>query len=263
MRAPQTRPLSTSLLLEGITMKTSGFMRLSIFSACGLLAAPQMCVPQEREGIRPPSIRVSGEATVTARPDQAILDVGVVTQADTAEAAAAQNARRADAVLADLRKVLGSGADIKTVSYSVSPNYRYPREGGQPTITGYTATNILRAQINDLDVVGKVIDGATQSGANRIERMQFRLRNETEVQNEALRQSARMARSKADAMASALGLKVLRVLSAEESTGPIVRPMDERMFATARAEAAPATPIEPGNIEFRAVTILTVEVGSK
>jgi uncharacterized protein YggE len=246
-----------------MTMKTSRLIRLSTLSLLGLLAAPHVCKGQEREGFRPPSIRVSGEATVTARPDQAILDVGVVTQADTAGAAAAQNAGRADTVLAELRKVLGAGADIKTVSYSVSPNYRYPRDGGQPAITGYTATNILRAQVNDLAIVGKVIDGATQSGANRIERLQFRLKNEAEAQNDALRQSARVARSKADAMASALGLKVVRVLLAEESTGPIPRPMDERMFATARAEAAPATPIEPGNIEFRAVTILTVEVGSK
>jgi hypothetical protein len=244
-------------------MRNTRFMRTSALTLCGLFAAAQVGEPQERESARPPSIRVSGEATVTARPDQAILDVGVVTQADTAEAAAAENARRADAVLAELRKLLGAGSEIKTVSYSVSPNYRYPREGGRPAITGYTANNIVRAQVNDLAIIGKVIDGATQSGANRIERLQFRLKDEMGVQNEALRQSARIARSKADAMASALGLKVIRVLLAEESTGPIVRPMEERMFATARAEGAPSTPVEPGNLEFRAVTNLTVEVGSK
>src|SRR5512145_2301045 len=92
----------------------------------------------------PPSIRVNGEATVTVQPDQARIDIGVTTQAQTAQAAAADNAQRLEATLTELRRALGAGAEIKTVSYSLNPDYRYPKEGGKPTITGYTATNIVR-----------------------------------------------------------------------------------------------------------------------
>src|SRR5260370_38181044 len=52
----------------------------------------------------------SGEATVSAKPDQELIEIGVVTQRATAMAASVQNANQTDAVLADLRRLLsGSG----------------------------------------------------------------------------------------------------------------------------------------------------------
>src|SRR5919204_4682715 len=73
---------------------------------------------------RHPAIRTTGDATVTAKPDQAHIDIGVVTQADSAQRAAAENAKKLEAVLAELRKVLGPGADMKTSSYALTPVYR-------------------------------------------------------------------------------------------------------------------------------------------
>src|SRR5215216_6298793 len=104
-----------------------------------------------------PSIRVTGEATITAKPDQAEIDIGVVTQAQTAQDAASQNAQKVEAVLAALRKAIGAAADIKTVGYSLNPNYRYPERGGQPTITGYTASNTIHVKTGNLTQVGKII----------------------------------------------------------------------------------------------------------
>ena len=42
------------------------------------------------------------EATVSAKPDQALIEIGVVTQRATASAVAAQNAKETDGVLAEL-----------------------------------------------------------------------------------------------------------------------------------------------------------------
>ena len=161
----------------------------------------------------PPSIRTSGEAIVTASPDRALIDIGVTTQANTSQAAAAENAKKLETTLARLRQLLGANADIKTTSYTLSPNYRYPREGGEPSITGYTATNIVRVTIDDLDQVGKAIDAATQAGANRIQTLRFTLKDERSVQAQALREAAANARRKADALAAALSLTIVRVLS--------------------------------------------------
>src|SRR5436190_20513458 len=134
-----------------------------------------------------PSIRVTGDSTVTVKPDQAEISIGVVTQAPAAGTAAAQNAQKQDTVIAELRKLLGAGADIKTISYSLSPNYRYPKEGGQPTITGYTATNVVQVKTPDLTQVGKVIDLATGSGANTIQSLRFTLKDESGARAQALR----------------------------------------------------------------------------
>ena len=204
-----------------------------------------------------PSIRVTGEATITTKPDQGEIDVGVVTQAQTAQDAATQNAQKVEAVLSALRKAIGAGADIKTVGYSLNPNYRYPERGGQPTITGYTASNTVQVKTRDLAQVGKIIDVATQAGANNIQALRFTLKDEQAARAQALKEAALKARTKADALASALGLRVQRVLFVEEHIqgGPIP------VYTRAAMEAGAAqTPVEPGTIDVRATITLTVEV---
>ncbi len=224
---------------------------LLLFGASGIAA-------QETTGSPlPPHIRTSGEATVTVRPDRAQIDVGVVTQADTSQAAVQQNAEKLDVTLSRLRQLLGADSDIKTISYSVTPNYRYPQGGGEPTITGYSATNIVRVTLDDLTKVGSVIDTAVQGGSNRIQNLRFMLRDEAPVKAQALREAAQKARASANALADALGLKVVRILSVAEGGSPVV-PMREVSFA--RADSGASTPIEPGTIEVNASVSLTVEV---
>src|SRR3989442_940588 len=65
---------------------------------------------------------------------------------------------------------------------------------------------------------------------------------------------------KAEAIASALGLKIQRVLHVEEG-GSIIRPVEygDTMGAMRAAATAP-TPIESGSIDVRATVTLTVEV---
>ena len=207
-----------------------------------------------------PTIRVGGEATINAKPDQAELDLGVVSQATTGQAAAAQNAQKLDAVLAQLRKMLGSGADIKTLSYNLTPNYRYPKEGGQPSISGYTASNVIEIKTGDLPQVGKLIDAATQSGANTVQSLRFSLKDEQPVLSQALRAAALKARAKADALASALGVKIVRVLHVDEGGQPMRPIYAESMTMRATAESAAPTPVEPGTIEVQASVTLTVEI---
>jgi hypothetical protein len=228
----------------------------SLFAALILVFGAAVVPAQETNIKLPPHVRTTGEATVTVRPDRAQIDVGVVTQADTSQAAVQQNAQKLETTLSNLKRLLGADADIKTISYSVTPNYRYPKEGGEPTISGYTATNIVRVTVDDLTKVGSVIDTATQGGSNRIQNLRFTLKDESPVKAQALRDAAIKARSNAQALASALELRVVRVLSVTDAGAPVV-PVREIAFA--RADAA-STPIEPGTIEVTASVVLTVEV---
>ena len=115
----------------------------------------------------------------------------------------------------------------------------------------------MQVTLNDLSRVGRAIDAATASGANRIQALRFELKDELAARARALREAAVHARSKADALASALNLQIVRVLSLSEAGGPVV-PMREAMLA--RAAADTATPIEPGTVEIRATVNLVVEV---
>ena len=204
-----------------------------------------------------PFVRVTGEASVSAKPDQAEINIGVVTQAPTADDAATQNAKQSTAVIGSLRDILGPTADIKTVNYSLTPIQRYPNNGGSPTITGYSATNTVHVKTQNLSVVGKIIDTVTKSGANQIQGILFSLHDDRPVRAQAMRDAAQQARASGDALAAALGLHVVRVVSAETSQPVTVRPYE--MAAMARVAAAP-TPVEPGSVDVRATVVLTLEV---
>lgn len=208
------------------------------------------------------SIRVTGEAQVSARPDRVQIDIGVSTQAPLSQDAAAHNARAADAALGALRGAAGPGAQVKTLSYSLSPDYQYHPNGGQPTISGYTATHLLQVTLDDLAKIGDVIDAATRAGANRVQGIQFTLRDQDAVRAQALREAATRARAEAEVLAAALNLKVLRVLTVEESSPQVVpvRPYAARALAGA---AEVATAVEPGTLDVTAGVTLTVEVGPR
>jgi uncharacterized protein YggE len=229
------------------------------------LALLLCCVPlvgQERDPfMNRPTVRASGDSVVQAKPDLARVDFGVTSQGTTAQAAAAQNAKQLDAVLAALRRALGAKADIKTVGYSLNPDYRYPREGGKPEITGYTANNTVQVTTMELDTIGKLIDAATQAGANTVHRLHFSLRDEQAVRAQALAEATKKARANADAIAAALGVKVVRILLAQAGGGPVIPVQREMMRAMAMADASAApTPIESGTLEVRASVNLVLEV---
>ena len=150
---------------------------------------------------RTPSITVSGEAIITAEPDQAEIDIGVVTQAKTALEASKENAERVARVLGEVKKLLGKGDEAKTSGYTLNPQYRYPKDG-KPEIIGYVASNVVRIKIARIDEVGRLIDAAMQAGANNINRLAFTLRDEESTRLEALRgqpgfEPARMAQEAA------------------------------------------------------------------
>lgn len=237
--------------LKQIIMGTCAFALLSAFS--GAAAAQEPRDPR-------PSIRAMAEATVKVAPDQAQIDIGVITQAQTAQAAAQQNAQKLDTVINALRRALDKTAEIKTVGYSLSPNYRYPATGGQPTITGYTASNVVQVKLDDLKQIGSLIDIAAQTGSNTIQGLRFMLKDEQAARAEALQQAARKARAKADALAAALGLKLQRVLHVDES-GATPQPIIYARAGMAEygKNSAP-TPVESGTIDVQAVVTLTVEI---
>jgi hypothetical protein len=227
-----------------------------VFVVLGLAASPAF-----GQGMEPPAstIRVVGEGTVTSKPDRVEIDLGVVTRAATSQQAAAENARVLRKVLASLRSSLGRNADIQTISYWLQPDYQYPPQGGPPKITGYTATNLVRVRQDDVTNVGALLDAATRSGANQVERIRFTLKDESAAKANALRLAALDARTKANGLASALGLTIARIRSVDE-TSPTPRPI----FDVALSRGAErTTPILPGAIETTATVTLTVDVANR
>jgi uncharacterized protein YggE len=218
------------------------------------LALPALCLMSFGAQAQPPQrlgfVQAVGNAMLSAKPDQAMIQLSVVTTAVSATDASNQNASQVAAVLAALNGLLGPNANIQTLSYSLNPNYNNP-QNGQPVLTGYTAQNTVQVTLTDLSLIGKVIDTGIQSGANRVQGLQFGLQNDQPIRTQALKAATVQAKANADAMAAGLGLTTGAIVSIQE--GSTASPVP---FSLATAVAATPTPIVTGVVNIQAnVTI--------
>jgi uncharacterized protein YggE len=201
------------------------------------------------------SITAVGTATVSVTPDLARVDISVVSQGATAQEATAANATQAGAVIAALQALIGTHADIKTISYYLSPVYNNPVIGQNATVIGYMVTNTVEVTLTNLSQAGQVIDTAIQSGANRVQGISFDLQDRNPIVAQALRTAAGRARTQADAIASGLNVHTGAVLHAIEGVNTATPGQ-----LVGGAAAAPSTPIETGLVVVQASVTLEVAI---
>jgi uncharacterized protein len=193
----------------------------------------------------PPVISTSatGEAHVT--PDRATIFVGVQTKGSTAAAAGADNARRQRAILDTLRAFGISGDRVSTMNYNVAPEMVYSPNGQTPPkVTGYTVTNTVRADVQRLDDVGKIIDAALAKGANEISSLQFYSSKADSARRAAMSTAVANARADAEVLARAAGGTLGQLLELSTNELPIRPIQDVAMRAMAQAKVS--TPVEAG-----------------
>jgi uncharacterized protein YggE len=81
-----------------------------------------------------PTVRVSARAALHASPDQAEVDLGFVTRAETSQLSS-RNAKQLESILNEVRRSLGPAGDVRTVGYSVRPDYNRFHDKGEPAIS--------------------------------------------------------------------------------------------------------------------------------
>ncbi len=219
---------------------------LLLLAGC-LAASGQTASP----AIAGPTIAVEAEGEVAAVPDLATLTVEVETQAPRAEAAAQENSRRAEALLAALKQALGPGDQVKTLGYHLSPIYAPKVKNGPLEIKGYQAVNRLQVKLQGTARLGAVIDLALKNGAAAINGPFWGYSRAEELQRQAAVAALERARRLAEALAQSQGLKIKGV--EKIVTGIRILPLGgpERVMRLAAAPA-PVTPIEVGEEEIKA-----------
>jgi uncharacterized protein len=198
----------------------------------------------------PDTVTTVGHGVVTVAPDRATVSAGVHTQAATAAAALAENARRMNAVVAALKAA--AGEDLQTQEVSL-----YPQSDDKGTVTGYVADDSVSAGIA-IAKAGALVDAAVAAGANTVNGPSLSVSDEDARYREALGKAVSDARAKAQALADAGGFGVGPVsVVAEQSDTP--QPVWERAAVGAAAKDAP-TPVEAGSQEITADVTVTFHI---
>jgi uncharacterized protein YggE len=204
------------------------------------------------------TIVVSGSGEAQARPDVADLNFAIETHAATATEASSRNAALAQKVVDALKAKLAGKGKVWTGGYSLTPDYEQGEHRTKPTIVGYAAQNSITVETGAMDLLGSLIDSAVAAGANRINYLNFSLKDDVRARSQAIAAASRDAQTQAQALAAALGVKLKRVMKATTVSEVRPMPMMERMGVAMAGRAA--TPIEAGDVSVPATVTLTYEI---
>jgi len=208
----------------------------------------------------PRTVSVQGEGSVPVAPDRAIVRFGVVSRAETAEGARAQNAEASSRALNAVRGLGVPDARIRMERLQLQPRREYNRETRTHEEKGYEATRQVVVEIDSLDLLPTVVTRGVQQGANRLDGIQYDLQDRQAVRNDALRRAAESAREKAQLLAETLGASLGVVQRINEQNfdfpSPIVR-MEAAAMKTADQAAPEPDAYAAGEIEVSATVQVT------
>lgn len=200
------------------------------------------------------TLQVRGTGELRVSPDEAIVDLQVITEAKTATEAVEANARRTQAVVDAVAAEPNHG--ITTTGLGVSPIVSYDNNR-VPTIVGFRATNGVEVKTK-VGYAGRIYDAGVTAGANQSSGISFRVQNETPHREEALRLATKHAYREASIVAKVAGVELegpeaIEILSADL---PI-------FYRAAMLEAAsPPTPVIPGDTTITASVMITFRTKS-
>lgn len=201
------------------------------------------------EGSR--TVSVTGIAAVTARPDRARINMGIQAR-DIDMGAARQQVIEVTQRFLGLCDQLGlSRDDVRTTGLTIRPEYRWDRQGLEQELTGYLVQRQLDLQLEDLELLGEVLEGAVDVGVNQVSPPQLDTSRRRELYREALAAAAEDARSNAQALAKSLGARLgaVRQLNAQDVAIPRPEPFGARAMV---AEADVGATYETGEIRIEA-----------
>lgn len=239
-------------------MRAAPFPRLPFLA--GLLVGTLSSAAALVSPVAAATLTVVGEARVSAPPDMATLATGTVSSAKTADEALAANSKAVADVIAAIKATGIEARDIATSNFSVQPQYVYPQQSSRepPKLVGFEVRNSVRVTVRDLASLGPLLDKVIQSGANQASGLSFALAEPAKIERDARLAAVKDAMEQAKALAAAAGLRLTRITSIQpelQGGGPI---MPAPMLMKADS-ARMAVPVEAGEIEVRARTVMVYE----
>lgn len=188
----------------------------------------------------PRIVSVTGEATVTAVPDIAMLDFSVRTRAVSSAAAFSDASEKMNGVIDALKAQGVEDRDVQTDQIGMNPIYAQTDRGRQDRtrIVAYEAYQSLTVRLRDIDNAGPVIDAAVQAGANGLNSFRMTIDDTKALEDEARVAAVKDAMAKAKAMAEAAGAELGPVMTLSARGGSRPPQMMQARSMVMEADAA-------------------------
>jgi len=195
-------------------------------------------------------ITVSGQGKVYAKPDIAVLNLGVKSEGSAVAGVIQDNTTKMNAIISAVKEIGILEEDIQTTNYSLVPNYNYTELAGR-IFDGYVLDQNIQVKIRDFSKISNVLSQATLKGANLIGQLSFTIDNPEQFKQEARQKAIEQAKASAKNLASVSGVKLGKIVNVYENYNPYYRAYDNVMgMGGAEVSSAPMPTIEPGQQEI-------------
>lgn len=210
------------------------------------------------------TLSATGTVEKLVSPDQAEINLSIETLASTASVSQEDNAKIAEQVRIALRNAGVKESQIETTYYGVNEQFEWEASWSKQVSKGFKTTNSIKVTLTDLTKTGSVVDAAVSAGANRVSSIQFTLSKEAQetAKQNALTDAAKMAKTKAQSIASGLGVSLGKVSNISENSyyyAPNYRNYDMAMSAGAESVKV-ETPITPSDVSVSATVSVVYEI---
>jgi len=230
------------------------------------------------------TISISAEGKVLAAPDLASLTVSVVTDGKDSKAVSDENTKKVNAILDFVKSKGIKSDDLETANYALVPKYYYPYDYPRipcpavsdvvppvsfpcppkyALIVGYELNQSVNVKVRDFSVLGDIISGSIERGANQVSGVNFSIEDPDKIKNEARQKAIESARARAEDLARTAGIGLGKVLTFSE--GNLFYPQPVYMnsgvaISSEKTAGVPAPRIEPGTQEVSVTMNVTFEL---
>lgn len=204
-------------------------------------------LPRDNNRHNQQTVKVTGEATLQATPDQATITIGVQTENVDPKLAQQENAQTISDIITVLKELGIAESNIKTSDYRIDPQYNYIE--GKEIFKNYKVHHMLQIKTKDIEKVGSIIDAAVKHGANSVSNIHFSLANSESYYNQALTIALNNAYEKALTLTKAIKAPLhpipIQIEELSATTPPVI-------YQTTSFVKASTTPIQPGELQITA-----------
>lgn len=217
-------------------------------------------------------ISVSGSASKSMSPNLISFNLEVWAKSGAAQRTQALAADETKRILKVLENYKIPKNEIQTESFQFGPEYVWDQPSNQNKMIGFSSVQNFRVTLKNVEQAGRLIDALTvaEKGAEgqkrrefgtNVNRIQWDSTERKTVEVEATGLAVKAARSQADVMAKAAGVKIKNVYRVSNilrnEGGP--RPMMAKMAMA--ADAAPeSTSLEGGAIQVEVTVYADYEI---
>jgi uncharacterized protein len=234
------------LLISFLSLTANIFANLATWRSAGQSPQP------------PRTIQVTGEGKVVAVPDISTIDLGVTFTKATEVEAITEVTKKMNDILAKLRTAGIQDKDLNAQQYTVYPQYDYV--DGRQNLSGYQATQQVEVKLNDPKMLSNVLKIAADNGANQISGLTKSIDDPENYRVEARAKAITNARTKAETLAKALGVRLGDVISFTESSNGEAPPypmFTKDTMGMGGGAGVPAPDVPAGSQEVRSTVSVT------